>query len=53
VVSLGDNLGGPCGGTHVYDIKQIGHINVTQIRVRKGTTKVSYKLKDDGLVSVA
>ncbi|CAK9870439.1 unnamed protein product [Sphagnum jensenii] len=53
VVSLGDNPGCPCGGTHVYDIKQIGHINVTQIRVRKGTTKVSYKLKDDGLVSVA
>jgi hypothetical protein len=29
VVSLGDNPGGPCGGTHVYDIKQIGHINVS------------------------
>ncbi len=29
MVSLGDNPGGPCGGTHVYDIKQIGHINVS------------------------
>jgi len=29
VVSLGDNPGCPCGGTHVYDIKQIGHINVS------------------------
>ncbi len=28
-------------------------VQVTQIRVRKGITKVSYKLKDDGLVSVA
>lgn len=44
IVSLGENVGCPCGGTHVADISDIGHVKVTQIRVRKGVTKVSYSL---------
>lgn len=44
IVMLGDNLGCPCGGTHVADISDIGIIKVSQIRVRKGLTKVSYTI---------
>lgn len=44
IVMLGDNLGCPCGGTHVADISDIGIIKVSQIRVRKGLTKVSYTM---------
>lgn len=44
IVTLGDNLGCPCGGTHVADISDIGNIKVSQIRVRKGLTKVSYTI---------
>eukprot|EP00250_Pteridium_aquilinum_P011362 c20012_g1_i2 orf=46-813(+) len=44
IVCLGENLGGPCGGTHVMDISCIGDVKVTQVRVKKGVTKVSYCL---------
>jgi len=32
----------PCGGTHVSDIKEIGGLTVTGIRVKKGITRISY-----------
>lgn len=38
-------LGCPCGGTHVSNIKEIGKMVVTKIRVKKGKTKVSYKVE--------
>ncbi|KAI5079501.1 hypothetical protein GOP47_0004980 [Adiantum capillus-veneris] len=44
IVCLGENFGCPCGGTHVADISCIGKVKVTQIRVKKGVTKVSYCL---------
>ncbi|XP_043708288.1 alanine--tRNA ligase [Telopea speciosissima] len=42
IVKLGENLGCPCGGTHVVDISEIGSLKVGQIRTKKGVTKVSY-----------
>ncbi|XP_039126893.1 alanine--tRNA ligase [Dioscorea cayenensis subsp. rotundata] len=44
IVKLGDNLGGPCGGTHVTDIADIGSLKVSQIRTKKGFTKVFYNI---------
>ncbi|XP_024373387.1 uncharacterized protein [Physcomitrium patens] len=44
IICLGENLGCPCGGTHVLAISEIGEIKVSQIRVRKGVTKVYYNL---------
>lgn len=44
IVCLGENPGCPCGGTHVADISIIGNVKVSQIRVKKGTTKVYYSL---------
>ncbi|KAJ8766288.1 hypothetical protein K2173_022347 [Erythroxylum novogranatense] len=44
IVKLGDNIGCPCGGTHVSDISEILSITVSQIRTKKGTTKVCYNV---------
>uniref|UniRef100_A0A0E0FFH6 Alanyl-transfer RNA synthetases family profile domain-containing protein n=1 Tax=Oryza nivara TaxID=4536 RepID=A0A0E0FFH6_ORYNI len=44
IVKFGDYPGGPCGGTHVADISIINNIKVTNIRVKKGLTKVSYSV---------
>ena len=37
-------LGCPCGGTHVADINEIGHIVVTKVKVKKNKTQICYKL---------
>ncbi|KAJ7516380.1 hypothetical protein O6H91_22G056200 [Diphasiastrum complanatum] len=44
IVSIGSSFGCPCGGTHVKDISEIGSMKVSQIRVKKGLTKVSYNV---------
>ncbi|GJN37650.1 hypothetical protein PR202_gb26627 [Eleusine coracana subsp. coracana] len=44
VVRFGDYPGCPCGGTHVADISVINNLKVTNIRVKKGLTKVSYSI---------
>ena len=38
--------GCPCGGTHVKSSGELGEVVVTGIKVKKGMTKVSYKLAD-------
>ncbi|XP_024022653.1 uncharacterized protein LOC21406297 isoform X2 [Morus notabilis] len=42
ILRLGDYPGCPCGGTHVSDISDI--ISVSQIRTKKGLTKVFYNV---------
>ncbi|XP_052206336.1 uncharacterized protein LOC127810819 isoform X2 [Diospyros lotus] len=44
IVKLGDNPGCPCGGTHVSDISEIVSMKVSQIRIKKGSTKVFYNI---------
>lgn len=44
IVKLGKNPGCPCGGTHVADIAEIRSLKVSQIRTKKGVTKVSYAI---------
>ncbi|ONK78649.1 uncharacterized protein A4U43_C02F21010 [Asparagus officinalis] len=44
IVKLGNNPGCPCGGTHVADIADIKTLKVTQIRTKKGLTKVFYSI---------
>ncbi|KAI4357240.1 hypothetical protein L6164_001200 [Bauhinia variegata] len=44
IVKIGDNPGCPCGGTHVSDISEIKHIKVSQIRSKKGMTKIFYNI---------
>lgn len=34
----------PCGGTHVKDIKQIGQLNITNIKRKDGSIRVSYSV---------
>lgn len=41
VVLYGD-FGVPCGGTHIKNIADIGKIEVTKVKSKKGITKVSY-----------
>ncbi|KAI3870151.1 hypothetical protein MKW98_005964 [Papaver atlanticum] len=45
VVKMGNSPGCPCGGTHVSDIREIKNLKVTQIRVKKGCTKVFYTIE--------
>ncbi|KAL8195728.1 hypothetical protein R6Q57_025481 [Mikania cordata] len=44
IVKLGDFPGCPCGGTHVSNISDLVNIKVTQMRTKKGVTKVYYTL---------
>ncbi|RYR76378.1 hypothetical protein Ahy_A01g000966 isoform A [Arachis hypogaea] len=44
IVRIGENPGCPCGGTHVTDISDIIQVKVSQIRSKKGLTKVSYNV---------
>ena len=44
VVSVGDRVGCPCGGTHVGSTSELGALTVTKVRVKKGRTKVSYRV---------
>jgi len=36
----------PCGGTHVKDVKDIGGIKITKIRVQKDKTRISYVINN-------
>ncbi|KAL5570805.1 hypothetical protein UlMin_020402 [Ulmus minor] len=44
IVKFGNYPGCPCGGTHVYDISEIISVIVSQIRMKKGVTKVFYNV---------
>lgn len=44
VVLYGD-FGVPCGGTHVQKLSDIGKIEVTKVKCKKGVTKVSYRVE--------
>ncbi|VVA97886.1 unnamed protein product [Arabis nemorensis] len=44
ILRLGENPGCPCGGTHVSDISDIISMKITQIRTKKGMTKVFYTI---------
>ena len=37
--------GCPCGGTHVKDVREIGDVEIVGVRVKKGTTRVSYTIE--------
>ncbi|XAR57089.1 Alanine--tRNA ligase [Bertholletia excelsa] len=45
IVKLGDNPGCPCGGTHVSDVSEITSIKVSQMRTKKGMTKIFYNVE--------
>jgi Ser-tRNA(Ala) deacylase AlaX len=47
IVIYGEDFGVPCGGTHVKQLTDIGHITITKIKVKKGIAKVSYAV--DGI----
>jgi Ser-tRNA(Ala) deacylase AlaX len=42
IVLYADDFGIPCGGTHVQSVQEIGQINLTKIKIKKGLAKVSY-----------
>ncbi|EYU45552.1 hypothetical protein ABFS82_14G008800 [Erythranthe guttata] len=45
IVQLGEFPGCPCGGTHIKDINEISTLKVSQIRIKKGFTKVFYNVQ--------
>jgi Ser-tRNA(Ala) deacylase AlaX len=44
VVLYGD-FAVPCGGTHVQNLSDIGTIEITKVKTKKGVTKVSYRVE--------
>lgn len=42
VVIYNGNFGVPCGGTHVKNLNEIGHMTITKVKSKKGIIKVSY-----------
>ncbi|KAK1317658.1 hypothetical protein QJS10_CPA05g00449 [Acorus calamus] len=44
IVKLGNNPGCPCGGTHVANISDIRALKVSQVRMKKGFTKIFYNI---------
>lgn len=49
VVMYGDDFGIPCGGTHVKNLGQIGKINITKLKEKKGVIRISYEV--EGIMS--
>lgn len=47
VVLYADDFGIPCGGTHVKQLKDIGTIRITKLKIKKQVAKVSYAV--DGI----
>ena len=45
IVLYADDFGIPCGGTHVRHASDIGHIEVSKVKSKKGITKVSYRVE--------
>lgn len=45
VVSIGDNPGCPCGGTHLKQLKDLGLLEISKVRTKADKIKVSYVLK--------
>lgn len=41
-----ENFNVCCGGTHVRDVSQIGHVTITKIKKRDGHIRVSYALDE-------
>jgi len=39
-----DDLGCPCGGTHVHAVGEIGSVEVTRMKKKKKNTQVAYKV---------
>jgi alanyl-tRNA synthetase len=44
IVTIGDYIPLPCGGTHIENLSQIGVVHVTKTKRVKENTKVSYKV---------
>ncbi|MBP7057259.1 hypothetical protein KBB08_02100 [Candidatus Gracilibacteria bacterium] len=42
IYASGDTKGQTCGGTHVKYLEEIGTVKIPRIKVKKGTTRVSY-----------
>jgi Ser-tRNA(Ala) deacylase AlaX len=44
VVTVCAPLGCPCGGTHVQNTSEIGHMTIPKMSARKGVVRISYTL---------
>jgi Ser-tRNA(Ala) deacylase AlaX len=44
IVTVHGDLGRPCQGTHVGDLSEIGPMEITELKSKKGTTTVSYRV---------
>lgn len=50
VVVYGDDFGVPCGGTHVKNIHDIGHVSIPALKMKRGVIRLSYAV--DGIMAV-
>jgi Ser-tRNA(Ala) deacylase AlaX len=49
VVTVVGNVGRPCQGTHLGDIREIGPISIRKVKSKKGRTTISYELRQSQL----
>eukprot|EP00238_Polyblepharides_amylifera_P001316 CAMPEP_0196571498 /NCGR_PEP_ID=MMETSP1081-20130531/1663_1 /TAXON_ID=36882 /ORGANISM="Pyramimonas amylifera, Strain CCMP720" /LENGTH=258 /DNA_ID=CAMNT_0041888469 /DNA_START=134 /DNA_END=910 /DNA_ORIENTATION=- len=46
IVTIGDDDGCPCGGTHVANVNEIKSMKIIGVRVKKGSTRVAYNIEE-------
>ena len=46
IVTIGNYISLPCGGTHVGNLAQLGSIKVTKVKRQKSNVRVSYEMGD-------
>jgi len=44
IVSIKGSKPCPCGGTHVKNVSELGQVEVTKIKVKKGNTQINYNI---------
>jgi Ser-tRNA(Ala) deacylase AlaX len=44
VVIYGENFGIPCGGTHVRNLADIGEVQISKIKCKKGVIRINYEI---------
>jgi Ser-tRNA(Ala) deacylase AlaX len=45
IVTVAQNIGCPCGGTHIKNINELKRVHIARIKAKSGHTRVSYRVE--------